>query len=206
MLLDFLTNIEKEIEQIIQKSNLPEDFQHAHNTRIWILKLKPDANWALQLAALAHDIERAIPQRKITRSEYEDFNAFKRAHALNSARIVGEILEKYPLSDTIKSRIKYLIELHEFGRDGDPELLVLKDADSLSFFEVNLPLYFQRNSEQETLFRMRWGYARLSNQAKKFVKKMSYKNDRLNKLLRICIESKQESSNPLGVKANYSNK
>ncbi len=186
---DFLKNIEKEIEQIIQKSDVPEDFQHAQNTRVWILKLKPDADWALQLAALAHDIERAIPQRKIKRGNYEDFNTFKKAHARNSARIVGEILDKYPLNAAITSRIKYLITHHEFGREGDPDLIVLKDADSLSFFEVNLPLYFQRHSQQETLFRMQWGYDRLSNRAKKFVKKMNYENDRLNKLLRSCIDS-----------------
>lgn len=191
MPLDFLTTIEKEIEQIIEKSTIPEDFQHALNTRHWILRLKPKADWPLQLAALAHDIERAIPQRKIKRSAYADFNLFKKAHAANSAQIVGEILDKYPLNQSIKARIKYLIEHHEFGRDDDPDLIVLKDADSLSFFEVNLPLFFQRHNEQETLFRMQWGYARLSNRARSSLKKMNYKNKRLNKLLSICIESQQ---------------
>lgn len=143
----------------------------------------------MQLAALAHDIERAIPQRKIQRSEYKDFNAFKNAHALNSARIVAAILEKYPLSNKIKSRIKFLIEHHEFGWDKDPELIVLKDADSLSFFEVNLPLYFQRHYEPEILFRIKWGYARLSEHGKKHLKKITYKDERLNNLLEGCISA-----------------
>ncbi len=37
---------------------MPEDPRHAENTLDWLLKLKPDADEALQIAALGHDIER----------------------------------------------------------------------------------------------------------------------------------------------------
>ncbi|SVD31636.1 uncharacterized protein METZ01_LOCUS384490, partial [marine metagenome] len=44
---------------VIARSKVPEDPVHAENVLEWVLKLKPDAGEALQLAALAHDIDRA---------------------------------------------------------------------------------------------------------------------------------------------------
>ena len=49
---------------------------------------------------------------------------------------------------------------------GDPRSDLLKDADSLSYFDVNLPLYFERNGWQETHRRCVWGYRRLSERAR----------------------------------------
>lgn len=182
-----MKNLEKEIEKIISRSKIPEDPLHSKNTRGWVLKLKPNASEALQIAALAHDIERAIPKTKVRRNKYRNYDAFKRAHAFKSARISLKILDKYRLSSKLKNRIKYLIEHHETGSTADEEVSILRDADGLSFFQVNLPLYFQRNSEEETIFRMKWGYERLSEPAKEIVRKFHYKEGILNKLLRKCI-------------------
>ncbi|MCP4825755.1 MAG: DUF4202 domain-containing protein, partial [Shimia sp.] len=58
-----MTNIEcakQKIRLIIADSRVPEDPHHADNTLEWLLRLEPDAGEALQLAALAHDIDRAI--------------------------------------------------------------------------------------------------------------------------------------------------
>jgi hypothetical protein len=181
--------VQQEILEIISQSHIPEDYPHAKSVREWVLKLKPDAGFALQIAALAHDIERALAEGKVKRKEYRDYNAFKKAHAANSALIVSEILNKYPLDKNTKNRITHLVEQHEFVTDNDRELSVLTDADSISFFEVNLPFYFQRNSEQETFFRMRWGYKRLSGRAKRVIRKFDYRNERVNHLLKKCISS-----------------
>lgn len=148
------------------------------------MKLRPGADWTLQLAALAHDIERAIPERKVSRTHFTDFNEFKKAHALNSAKITGEILERYKIDQPVKKRVKFLIEHHEFGFDNDPDVTVLKDADSLSFFEINLPLYSRRHDQKEVLFRMRWGYQRLSPTARDTLKYLKYDDEKLNRLLR----------------------
>ena len=78
----------------------------------WVLRLKPDADFTLQIAALAHDIERAFVERKVKRSEYKDYNDFKKAHAANSTRMVSEILDKYPVSEDTKNKIAYLVEQH----------------------------------------------------------------------------------------------
>ena len=50
---------------------------HAENTLKWVLYLKLDANDALQIAALAHDIDRANESRKTLRSDFSDYDAFK---------------------------------------------------------------------------------------------------------------------------------
>ena len=191
MNIDLMKEIERELKKVIKKSEIPEDFPHAENVKEWVLRLKSDADIALQIAALAHDIERAISHRKILRNNFKDYNSFKKAHSINSAKITLEILNKFPLSKEVKDRVRYLIENHELGLENDQELSVLRDADGLSFFEVNLPLYFQRHNIDDTVFRMQWGYKRLSERAKIFLKQFKYKNETLNNLLKKCIDNKK---------------
>ena len=59
------------MEWIIKKSQVPEDPIHSKNTLEWLLKLKPDADDALKIAALGHDIERAIAERKVRREDFK---------------------------------------------------------------------------------------------------------------------------------------
>jgi len=191
MNIDLMKEIERELKEVIKKSEIPEDYPHAKNVKEWVLRLKPDADTALQIAALAHDIERAISNRKILKNNFKDYDSFKKAHSINSAKITLEILNRFPLSKKVKDKVRYLIENHEFGLENDQELSVLMNADSLSFFEVNLPLYFQRHNIDDTLFRMEWGYRRLSERAKKFLKQFKYKNETLNNLLKEFMYNKK---------------
>jgi len=175
-----LKNIESEIETIISKSQVPEDSIHSQNTREWVLKLKPEADMALQIAALGHDIERSIEERKIKRENFTDYDEFKKAHSQNSASILQEILLKYDVNQDFIDKVVHLVLLHEFG--GTSEANILKYADSISFFDVNLPFYFQRNSERETAFRMKWGYEKLSQVTKSIVRNFNYDNVELEAL------------------------
>lgn len=186
--MNTLKKIESEIEKIISKSQVPEDPIHSKNTREWILKLKPEADMALQIAALGHDIERSIAERKIKREDYIEFNGFKKAHSQSSARILREILFIYNINQTIIDKVTNLVTLHEFG--GNQEADILKEADSISFFDVSLPFYFQRNSEKETVFRVLWGYERLSRSAKSIIKNFSYDNAKLEALFQKIILKK----------------
>ena len=180
-----LKNIESGIERIISKSEIPEDSQHSKNTRAWVLRLKPEADMALQIAALGHDIERSIKVLKIKRENYTDYDEFKRAHARNSAKVLSDLLSNYDLTETIRDKVSNLVSNHEFG--GNFEANILKDADSISFFDVNLPLYFQRNSKKETTFRIKWGYQRLSDEAKSILGNFSYDNSELETLFRDVV-------------------
>ncbi|MGB3341199.1 MAG: DUF4202 family protein [bacterium] len=175
-----LKDIESEIEMIISKSQVPEDSIHSKNTKKWALKLDPKIDIALQIASFGHDIERSIEERKIKRENFTDYNEFKKAHSQNSATILQEILLKYSISRGFIDKVVNLVLLHEFG--GTLEANILKNADSISFFDVNLPFYFQRNSEKETAFRMKWGYEKLSKVAKSLVRNFSYDNGELEAL------------------------
>ena len=82
------------IRAIIAESKVPEDSRHAENTLEWLLRLDPRADPALQIASLAHDIERAVEDQKVHRAEFDDYDSFKAAHARNGAKILRAILDK----------------------------------------------------------------------------------------------------------------
>ena len=83
----------KRILEVISGSEVPEDFPHAEDTLNWVLRLDPTADPGLQLAALGHDIDRAVTARKTHREDFADYDAFKAQHARNGAAILREILE-----------------------------------------------------------------------------------------------------------------
>ncbi len=156
------------IAEVIAGSSIPEDPRHSSNTLEWLLRLDPDADMALQLAALGHDIDRAVSGRKVRRVDFDDYADFKAAHACNGAAILREIMGECGVREESLTREVYrLVCRHEVG--GDPRADLLVDADSLSYFDVNLPLYSARNSRNETLRRCFWGYDRLSPRARSIV-------------------------------------
>ena len=63
--MDKISLVKRKIEEVIKGSSVPEDPIHSKNTMEWLLKLMPDAGESLKIAALGHDIERAIEKRKV---------------------------------------------------------------------------------------------------------------------------------------------
>lgn len=168
----------------IARSSVPEDQKHAENTLEWLLKFNPNADDALQIAALAHDIDRASAS-KVNRADYPNYDAFKAAHAKNSAEILKELLGKHKISTLIIEKTYHLVLHHEIG--GYPEAEQLKDADSISYFDGNLEHYYRREGWQETKRRSRWGYQRLSPKMKEVLQDMQYEDQDLNRLLQEII-------------------
>ena len=78
-----------------------------------------------------------------------------------------------------------LVEFHEVG--GDPGSDLLKDADSISYFDVNLPLFFQREGWDETKRRSDWGYRRLTPRAREIVRHIDHGDKELARLLQEVI-------------------
>jgi len=183
--IDRIQRVKEAIEAVVAKSRVPEDPVHSKNTLAWLLRLKPDADEALKIAALGHDIERAIERRKVRRADFDDYEKFKAAHARNSALVLREIMQKCGLTAVITDDVCRLVCRHEVG--GDEPCNLLKDADSISYFEVNLPLYFEREGYSETQRRTIWGYRRLSAGVRRFVRTITYETDSLNILLRETI-------------------
>ena len=139
------------------------------------------ADEALQIAALGHDIDRATPER-VKREDYPDYDAFKAAHARRGARLLRGILEDCGLKNTMIKETCRLVEVHEVG--GDPRADLLNDADSISYFDVNLPLYYQRMGWEESKRRSCWGYLRLTQRAKAIVDRITYEDETLNRLMK----------------------
>ena len=189
-MMDNIECAKQEIRAVISKSVVSEDPVHAENVLEWVLKLKSDADEALQIAALAHDIDRADERRKVRRSDFNNYNKFKAAHANNSAKILKEILHECKVEQSIVDEACRLVERHEIG--GDPHSDLLKDADSISYFEVNMPLYFQREEYEETLKRCIWGYQRLSPKMKEICQNITYTHHSLVKILKEAIYKASE--------------
>jgi hypothetical protein len=179
-----MTPIELAIERVrslSEESPLPEDPTHSLNTLDWLLKLAPDADEALRIAALGHDVERAVSGRRIRKSDFQDFEEFKAAHARNSAQILKEILEECGVDKSVSQEVFRLVCLHETG--GDERSDLLKHADSLSFFHVNLPYYYARNSIESTRRRCIWGYKRLTPGLREIVRGFTYPDERLKQII-----------------------
>jgi len=184
--MDNVDCVKRRIEEIIEKSSVPEDPLHSKDTLKWLLKLEPDADKALQIAALGHDIERAIEERKVRRKDYQNYGDFKQAHSLNSAKILSGLMEECDISRELLDDVAFLVRNHEIG--GDRRSDILKDADSISFFHVNLPYYFERNSIEETKKRCLWGYRKLPDNLKGVVAEFSYKDKELESLVRSSLK------------------
>ena len=186
--LPVLTNIEcarQKIRGVIAGSQVSEDSRHADNTLEWLLRLEPDASAALQLAALGHDIDRAIKGLKVRRANFDNYDAFKAAHARNSAQILRQILVACDVERQIVDEACRLVRAHEEG--GDPDSDLLQDADSISYFDVNVAPYFQREGWDETKRRSSWGYSRLTPRAQEIVKRIDHEDKELARLLREVI-------------------
>ena len=63
---------EQRIRSAISRSKVPEDPLHAENTLAWVLKLIPEADEALKLAALGHDIDRAIETQESSKRPFSE--------------------------------------------------------------------------------------------------------------------------------------
>ncbi len=183
--MDKIECAKQRIMAIIAGSDVPEDLPHAKNTLEWLLRLNPKVDQALQIAALAHDIDRADNTRKVHRSDYGNYDAFKAAHACNRAKILRAVLDKCGIAKPIADDACRLVAIHEVG--GDPRSDLLKDADGISYFEVNMPLYYQREGWEETKRRCIWGFRRLSARMKKIAKSITYEDEVLTRLLKEAI-------------------
>ncbi len=175
----------KKSRAVIGGSRVPEDPRHAENTLDWLLKLRPDADEALQIAALGHDIERALEVREVIRADYSDYEIYKVAHARMSAEILRAIMKDCGAPPAMANEVYLLVYRHETG--GDPRADLIKNVDSISYFHVNLPLYFQREGWDETKRRCIWGYGRLSARGKKIIESMTYADEKLTELLQEAI-------------------
>ena len=179
--------IKQEIEEIFKKSDCAnpydkeKDPNHSKFTLKWVLKLKHDADDALKISALGHDIDRAIEKRRIKKENFSSYEDYKREHAKESAKIICEILEKYNFDDEFIKKVQFIIQNHEFG--GSEEVDILKEADSLTFFNWDIYYYIKDKGVEKTKDKIKFMYKRLSDKAKGLVKGIKFKDEEIGDLV-----------------------
>lgn len=133
------------------KSFVEEAFQdaaqilHFNRTVYWLQQLKPDADEALLISAMGHDVERAFREQK---DGFDNNNkSFKNedhliSHQNRGAEILAKFLSEQGAEENLINRVKHLVSAHEVGGDDDQNLL--KDADSISFLENNSIIFLNK--------------------------------------------------------------
>jgi len=136
---------ERFIVDSFNKAQKSSEVKHLLRTVYWLKELKPDADETLLVSAVAHDIERAFRQKDVLEKRdsagYTDL-VFLRLHEERGAEIIAAFLKQQGVDDSFIERVKMLISRHEEGGNDDQNLL--KDADSVSFFETNTSLFLEK--------------------------------------------------------------
>lgn len=179
--------IKEEIAEIIKQSPIKTDYFHSLSVFKGVLNLKPNADMALKIAALGHDIDRSIPSRQPKREDFEIYEDYKKVHSIISAEIILEIVKKYGLPKKINEKIKYLVENHEIG--GDEDANILNDSDSVAFFERYLLDLYIQSPHHSGNFRnkVKFSYERASIKARDLIKKIKFENPYQNGIIQSVI-------------------
>lgn len=175
-------SLKDEIKDIASKSPIPNDREHSEAALKWVLILKPDADEYLQIAALSHDIDRGVTG--ITEKDCKDYSKikeFKKEHAIRSANIIGDLMEKYGYDEAAIEKVKCLVESHEEG--GDEEQNILMQADSMAYFELNIPMYLDRYGREQTIKKIQFMYIRLSKEARQSINQIKF-SDEIKELIK----------------------
>jgi hypothetical protein len=178
--------IKDEIEAILPKSPIESDLTHSRLVLKWVLVLKPEADDAFKIAALSHDIDRAmtgITEKDLV--DYSKIDEFKKAHAVRSANFIADILKRHEYPAEVISKVQHLVENHECG--GDDQTDIIMSADSLAYFEYNIPGYLNRYGEEQTKKKIQFMHKRLSPEAQKLVAQINFSSPDIVKLVKDAL-------------------
>jgi hypothetical protein len=156
----------------LSKPLVRADYNHALDTWQWTLRLDPDADLAVQLAALFHDVER-LSSEADARVEHHaaDYQAFKDDHAERGAELTDSLLAWIGADAGTRAKTARLIAAHErLPEPGDPDaeaLFLLNDADALSFFSLNSAGYLDYFGPEATARKVAYTLRRLRPEARR---------------------------------------
>ncbi len=167
-----LEKVKQFVKESYEKSATGKSLEHFESAARWAQRLKPDSDEAIIIAAYAHDIARAFRKTNTEQTFKEkEFNDPKilEEHQREGARIVSEFLKKEGYEQGKIERIKNMVGKHEVG--GDAESNLIKDADSISYFETNAIKHTglaNKLGKEKVRRKMDWMFERItSEQARK---------------------------------------
>ncbi len=127
-------NADDPVRLMVRGRSRPKELAHAELASEWIERLQPDASEALRLAARAHHIRRWT----LPRAEYPEgrvgYLRWRRELQIFHAREVDTILADVGYDETIRIRVRDLVQKKNLARD--PEVQALEDALCLVFLET----------------------------------------------------------------------
>ena len=130
----------EKLKEWISENHKAKD--HLLSMEKWIKTIYPQADDALIIAAVAHDIERAFPleddEMKPEKKSWDD-KTYLTWHGQRSAKYIESFLVNNDADPKLVAKVKDLVKTHDFG--GSEEKNALKDADSISFLENNADMY-----------------------------------------------------------------
>jgi len=94
-------------------------------------------------------------------------------------------LALYSYGKETVQKVRLLVEKHEEG--GDEETAALMEADSLAFFEYNIPFKLKRDGKEKIINKIRFMYLRLSERGKNLVKGMKFKSKEVDDVFREAL-------------------
>lgn len=145
----------------LSKPLVRADYDHALDAWQWMLRLCPEASLAAQIAALFHDIERLVSEADVRVEHHAtDYQRFKDRHARRGAAITKGALAGLDLDAHTQRRALFLVGNHERPMP-DAELLLLNDADALSFFSLNSAGYLNYYGIEQTRRKVAYTLRRL---------------------------------------------
>ena len=181
--MDWYAKVEKFVSAAFLKSSNAGDMKHFERTVFWLKELKPDADEAMLIAAFAHDIERAFRNErtynKITGSD-KGFTsqAHLQYHQETGAKIISDFLTAQHAPPDLVSKVSNLISKHEVG--GTEEENILKDADSISYFETQIDMFLKDKvksaGEEKVRVKFEWMFNRITSPKAKTLAEPMYKS------------------------------
>lgn len=172
-------------KQWVQKifTGRPVDVRHLNRTEYWIKKLEPRADITLRVAALTYDAERAFRDVKKYQQKFKKMKHGMRdadhleRHQRLGAKIVGNFLRQQRVNQRIIQSIQKLILKHELGGTRGQNLV--KDADSISFFENNITYFLKTISArvgiEKTKSKIDWMFNRITSPKAKAIARPWYR-------------------------------
>lgn len=161
---------------------------HARNTAYYTRMLCAEAPIELIVAAISHDIDRAVNQRNDEKwyennqqlikqgKEPISYDEYKRdLHPTASSEVICDYLRKEEVSQDIIKKVNFYVRRHEIGSFENENLRadvmdelnfnveVLKAADAISFLDNNFDYFFNKykGKGDAVITKVKWTYQRL---------------------------------------------
>ncbi len=168
-------------ERLIEIMRPTKELVHGQETRAWLLKIVPDVSWQLQIAALAHDIERAVPYiegmtpLKVLRTKTQTYDEYKALHAKRSAQLMKHIMKHLQFEEQDIKTVTDAIEKHELGGDNYSDLV--RDADSIRWFDTGYFNYIDKYGVGGACEKGWWMYKRARPETKSLINQLPFNLD-----------------------------